>query len=226
MAAEGQARGSASSAVAVLVALLPQPLKRHALRRLYGWKIDASARIGLSLFQDVRDVALGPGSSIGHFSVFRQLRSLELGPSAAIGQWNWITAAETLVDRAAGGGHLRLGPHSVITSRHYVDCSGGVEVGAYTTVAGVRSTILTHEIDVTESRQVTAPVRIGAYCFVGSDVRITAGSVIPERCVVAMGAVVAGELQEPGMVYGGVPARALKQAGPGEYFRRALGRVE
>jgi acetyltransferase-like isoleucine patch superfamily enzyme len=226
MAADRHGRAWASPAVAALVALLPQPLKRLVLRRLYGWQIDPTARIGLSLFQGVRDVSLGRGSSIGHFNVFRQLRSLELGASASIGQWNWITAAGTLVGRAAEGGHLRLGPHSVITSRHYVDCSGGVDVGPYTTLAGVRTTILTHQIDIAASRQGAAAVRIGAYCFVGSDVRITPGSQLPDRCVIAMGAVVAGELPDSGVLYGGVPARALKQVDSGEYFSRTVGHVD
>ena len=40
-------------------------------------------------------------------------------------------------------------------------------------VAGVRTTILTHEVDVATSRQGTAGLSIGEYCFVGSNARIT-----------------------------------------------------
>jgi acetyltransferase-like isoleucine patch superfamily enzyme len=213
----------------LLIALLPQSLKRVALCRMFGWSVDPSARVGLSFFDNVRHVRLGPRASIGHFNVFRDLVQLDVEADAAIGQWNWITAADVLVrGRSDGGegGTLRLGSHSAITSRHYVDCSGGVVIGDHTTVAGVRSTILTHEIDVATSRQTVAGVRIGDFCFVGSNARVTPGSFIPDRCVTAMGAVVAGALPEPGALYGGVPARVLRDVGDGEYFRRERGHVD
>lgn len=35
-----------------------------------------------------------------------------------------------------------------ITSRHYIDCNGGVYIGAFTTVAGIKSQILTHSINI------------------------------------------------------------------------------
>jgi acetyltransferase-like isoleucine patch superfamily enzyme len=212
----------------LLIWLLPQPLKRVALRRLFGWTIHPSARVGLSLFDNVRGVRLGAGAHIGHFNVFRDLERVELGEKAFIGQWNWITAADVLVRQPHedARGFLSLGEHAAITSRHYVDCTGGVDVGAYATVAGVRSTILTHQIDVASSSQQTAGTRIGAYCFVGSDVRIVPGVSIADRCLVAMGAVVAGDLAEPGVLYGGVPAKALKHVDEGEYFRRTTGYVD
>jgi hypothetical protein len=58
-------------------------------------------------------------------------------------------------------GVFKIGEHSAVTSRHYLDCTGGVTVGAFSTVAGARSTIFTHQVDITQSRQVWRPVRIG-----------------------------------------------------------------
>jgi acetyltransferase-like isoleucine patch superfamily enzyme len=118
------------------------------------------------------------------------------------------------------GGRLVVDRRGAITSRHYIDCSGDVSVGAFTVVAGVRSTILTHQIDVVESRQTVAPVAIGDYCFIGSNCRITPGSAIPDRCVTAMGSVVVGELPQPGMLYAGVPARPVKELGDATFFNR------
>jgi hypothetical protein len=40
-----------------------------------------------------------------------------------------------------------------------------------------------------------------------------------------MGATVVGRLPDQGMLYGGVPARALKSIGEGEYFKRERGFV-
>ena len=120
-----------------LAVLLPGPLKRTLLRRLLGWEIAPSAEIGLSLFQNVGHVRLGPGARVGHFNVFRNLRLLDLGAEAAIGQWNWVSAAEVLVRGTGGdGGRLVLGRGAAITARHYLDCSGGISVGAFTSSPG------------------------------------------------------------------------------------------
>lgn len=210
-----------------LITLTPGPIKRRLLRWLLGWEIHGSAKVGLSLFYNVKHVRMGPGSRIGHLNVFRNLRSVQLGSGASIGQWNWITAASMLIDPPylPTSGCIKVDDEAAITLRHYIDCAGGIEVGRATTVAGVRSTILSHQIDVADSRQTAVPVRIGVYCFVGSNVLVTPGASIPDRCVIAMGATVVGRLPKRGMLYGGVPAKALKRVGDGAYFTRERGFV-
>src|SRR6266567_6960277 len=162
----------------LLICLLPQAVKRAALGTLFGWKIDPSATIGLSLLTDIEHVELKSGARIGHFNVIRNLRRLDLGMDAVIGQWNWVTAAPVFyaTDDVGARGCLTVGRHSHVTSRHYIDCSGGLVIGEFTTVAGVRSTIYSHQIDTNASRQTIVPVTIGDYCYVGSDVRVTPGS--------------------------------------------------
>ncbi len=215
-------------AVMVLAVLLPNRLKRVILRRLFHWEIDGSAHIGLSVFVNVKSVYLGPHAQIGHFNVFRNLQRIELQEEARIGQWNWMTAAEGFLHTsdATNRGRLIIGPHAAVTLRHYLDCAGGIEIGAFSTVAGVRSTLLTHQIDIALAQQSTLPIAIGEYCFIGSDVRLTPGTRVPDRCVIAMGAVVAGELPDTDTLYGGVPARPLKHVGDGAYFRRESGYVQ
>jgi acetyltransferase-like isoleucine patch superfamily enzyme len=210
------------------ILLTPRPIKRRLLNWLFRWEIDSSARLGLSLFYNVRHVRMGPRSRIGHFNVFRNLRSVQLGPSASIGQWNWFTAATMLVEPpyVPTSGCIKIADEAAITSRHYVDCAGGIEVGKATTIAGVRSTILTHQIDTADSRQTAVPVEIGAYCFVSSNVLVTPGALIPDRCVIGMGATVVGKLAESGKLYGGVPAKALKSVAGGGYFTRERGFVD
>lgn len=214
--------------IAVLVCtVLPTNLKRVLFQRCFGWKIDRTARIGLSLFLDVQHVELGPHVRIGHGNVFRNLRHLRVGEHASIGQWNWITTAHEFLTapEMPERGTLTLGGHAAVTSRHYVDCAGGVRIGAFTTVAGVRSTIFSHQIDTKASRQTARPVEIGEYCFIGSNVCVTPDARIPDRCVIAMGSVVTGELPEPNTLYGGVPARAIKSLPDSAYFHRKEGYV-
>lgn len=210
-----------------LILLMPGAIKRRLLRWFFRWEIDRSATLGISLYYNVGLVRLGPKSRIGHLNVFRNLRSVQLGSSASIGQWNWITAATMLIDPplVPTSGCITIDDEAAITSRHYLDCAGGIEVGSATTIAGVRSTILSHQIDVANSRQTAVPIRIGAYSFVSSNVLVTPGAAIPDRCVIAMGATVVGRLSQSGMLYGGVPARPLKSIEGAKYFDREKGFV-
>lgn len=218
----------ARTLVQLLTVLLPSQLRRIALVRVLGWRMDEGATLGWSIVS-AHSVQLGRGSRIGHFNVIRNLECLEIGEEATIGQWNWITAAQPIIEAdpsSTNRGRLVIGDQAAITSRHYVDCTGGVTVGPFTTIAGVRTTVLSHQISTATSMQSALTVEIGSYCFVGSDVRITPGSSIAERCVIAMGAVVSGSLDEPGTLYGGVPARPIKLVGDGAYFHRKKGYVE
>lgn len=216
----------------VALGLLPHcRLKLVLLRSVLRWDIDPTARIGPCLFLGVGHVRLAPGAELYGYSFYHSLAELVLDAHSVIGHWNSIGGAAELRRPSGdfGGGvrpgQLHLERDSAITSRHYIDCSAGVRIGEFTIVAGVRSTILTHQVDTVSSRHDLQPVHIGPYCFIGSNVSLVPGSSIPERCVVGMGAVVVENLAEPGMLYAGVPARAIKPIDAGEYFRRDTGRI-
>lgn len=212
---------------AVLVGLIPHSrLKTMLMNRLLGWSVHPTASVAPCLFLRITHVSLGAGSRLLGFSVFFDVDQLLLGDDAVVGRWNWVSAARELrtpVLDARAGGHaasLRLGGGGAITSRHYIDCSGGVDLGAFTVLAGVRSTVLSHQLDVGRSEQDVQPVSVGDYCFVGSNTKIVPGASIPDRCVIAMGSVVAGALPDEGFLYAGVPARAVKPLENGLYFTR------
>ncbi|MBJ7339108.1 MAG: hypothetical protein JHC64_15525 [Mycolicibacterium sp.] len=147
-----------------------------------------------------------------------------MGDYARIGQWNWITASRPIRD-AGGDGLLVLGAHSAVTSRHYVDCTGGVRIGTHSTIAGIRSTIFTHGISWKSSTQTPNAVEIGDYCLISSNATVTPGSVVGSRVVVGMGATVAGQLTEPGL-YMQPRAALVKTDLAGRYFDRARGFVD
>ena len=211
-------------------ALIPMPsaLKRIALGLLIGAHIDSSARIGLSMV-DSDALDMGPGSRIGHFTVFRGLRRTRLGAGARVGNFNWITAATVFRSQAtetSEHGCFTLGRESAISGRHYIDCSGGVIVGEYSSLGGVGSSILSHQVNFSEGIQTAETTRIGDRCFVSSNVCVVAGASIPSRSIVAMGAVVVGRLEHSGSLYGGVPARELRtNVDTGRWFRRTRGFV-
>jgi serine acetyltransferase len=206
----------------LLLGTLPASRLKNALLRIAGWNIHPEATIGPCLMLRLEGVSLGAGSSIGPFNVFRNLRSLDMAEGSTIDSWNWASAATSIsfCDNPLAR-TLSLGAHSAVTSRHYIDATGGVTIGAHATVAGHRTTILTHGIDLYAGTQRAAMVQVGAYSIVSSNTKMTPGSVVPDRCVIGMGSVVAKGLALPLMLYAGVPARPVKPLDPASrYFQK------
>lgn len=210
--------------ILVGLAVLPWPLKRPIYRWLFGWKIAPGAHVGICVIT-ARHVQLGRGARIGHFTVVRNLPQLRLEDHAAIGQWNWIacgemfTTGEAVLPPPKEQG-LFMAPYSAITSRHYLDCPGGIFVAEYAVVAGVRSSLFTHYVDFETSAMRCKPIRIGKYCYIGSNAKLTPGATVPDYSVVGMGAVVTGELEQEWTLYGGVPAKPIRPIADGAFFHR------
>jgi acetyltransferase-like isoleucine patch superfamily enzyme len=161
--------------------------------------------------------------------VIGPVRALRLEDGAEIGNLNWITSlpeGETGHFDQARLPEIVLKRESALTNRHYIDCQDQITIGEFSTLAGVRSTLWTHEIDIEGCRQKAQPVSIGAYCFIGSSVTLTAGSAVGDRIVVGAGSVVTRKLDRGPALYAGTPARYIKplpeSAG---YFARTRGKV-
>jgi acetyltransferase-like isoleucine patch superfamily enzyme len=216
--------------VCVLTLLLPWFLRRVLLQWLCGYRLHPQSRIGLALvYPD--ELMMGEHASIGHFTVVKGLKRLHMGAHSCIGRGNWISGfpAENKTffahqkDRVP---ELLLGAQSAITHRHIIDCTNAVHIGAFTTVAGYRSQILTHSIDLMDCRQSSAPVRIGDYCFVGTDCVILGGSVLPSYSALGAKSLLNKAHEEQRCLYAGVPARPVKSLEPDmKYFQREVGFV-
>ena len=211
----------------VLFWLLPWSLRKYCLATFLGFRIGEGARIGYSLI-GARAVEIGDGASIGHLNYIGALDALRLSRYAVVGHLNWISCSRNILrGTSAVERSLNLEEHSGITNRHLFDCSDKIEVGAFTTVAGWRSQFLTHSIDLRTSIQVTAPIVIGRYCFVGTGVIVLKGAVLPDRCILAAGAVFSKSANESWYVYGGVPAIPIKAIDKTDaYFSRARGWID
>jgi acetyltransferase-like isoleucine patch superfamily enzyme len=178
----------------IIVALLPASRFKNLLLRRLGWAVHPAAVIRPNLVIGVTKARLEARASIGSFNVIRNVSSLVLESGALLGQFNWVTGGSS--GNLSKSSQLFLGKESAITSRHYIDVSGAVAVGAFSTVAGERSIILTHQIDYRDSRQTLAAVTIGQYALVSSNVKIVPGASVPDFSVVAMGSVVTPGLTE------------------------------
>lgn len=213
----------------LVVGLLPASRAKNKLLSLAsGVSVSSRAHIGPIGLLTIRRLEVGADASIALGSVFRNLDTVRVSESSTIGSWNWITGAPmfTPFNADLGEGRLIVGPSSAITSRHYMDCTGGITIGRFTTIGGVRSTWLSHRINLDQSVQFSAGIHVGDRCFTSSGVQVGPGVSIANNSVVAMGAVVTKSLDAVGRLFGGVPARDLGAAKNAAYVRRTVGRVD
>ena len=216
--------------VSALTMILPWAMRRWFLRVLCGYSFGENARIGRSLI-GCTSLKMGPSARIGHFNVVKGIR-VDLGECATLGDFNWISGLpgggkKHFTDESGRDPAFVMGRHAALTSRHYIDCSNRIDIGEFTTVAGARSQILTHAIDFRRNRQVSAPVRIGRYCFIGTSCVVLKGAKLPDCSVLAAGSTLARAYEETFTLYSGVPALPVKPLDrDAEYFRRTRGYVD
>jgi acetyltransferase-like isoleucine patch superfamily enzyme len=198
-------------AFAYAFAFLPMSLKRIVARHVYKWELHPTAYIGPSVLT-VRNVSMGPGASIGGRNVITNLDELRLGEGATIGSGNmikgwWDHPTQKLPERNPS---VYLGEQAQIASYHYIDCVDALELGRHAAIAGFRSTVLTHSIDLVRDRYVARPVVLGEYAVAMSGCLLSAGTRIPARSVVGAGSVVSTKLSEELTFYRGNPAEAVR----------------
>ncbi|MCF8274255.1 MAG: acyltransferase [Flavobacteriaceae bacterium] len=225
-------RNSVKICIQILLFLFPWKLRRVLLNNFFSYKINSKAKIGFSvLLCDKLEMA--ENSSIAHLTICKNIDAIILNNNSGIGSLNFITGFNTknktvYSHRLNRKCELIIKEHSAITSRHFLDCNGGIYIGKYTTVAGIRSTFLTHSIDIYKNRQDIKPITIGDYCFIGTGCNLLGGSCLPDYSVLGAGAVLSKVYSESNFLYGGVPARPLKDLKGYDvaYFNRHNGFVK
>lgn len=210
-------------AALALVALLPSFLKRPVYRLCFGYKIGRRVSIGLTLL-DAAECHIGDDVRIGHLNLVVGVRRLVFEDNARVDHLNIIRGGDEVVlgrwSRIIRMNEINsipdpdvvnpvepvfhLGPGAVVTAGHKIDFTDRVEIGRRTILGGRNSSLWTH------NRQRTRPVLIGEDSYIGSEIRVAPGGVIPSRCIVGIGSVVVGALSGEYQLIAGVPARALK----------------
>lgn len=210
-------------AALALVALLPSFLKRPAYRLCFGYKVGKRVRVGLSII-DAEACEIGDDVRVGHLNVFIGVKELSLGEHARVGHLNVIRGGdEVRIGRYAEIIRLNeinsipdpvvvnpveprfhLGDGSVVTAGHKIDFTDRVDIGRRTILGGRNSSLWTH------NRQRTRPIVIGELSYIGSEIRVAPGGVIPSRCIVGIGSVITGRLEGENYLIAGVPAKLIK----------------
>ncbi|MBA3241769.1 MAG: hypothetical protein H0T60_11135 [Acidobacteria bacterium] len=213
------------------IAVLPSFLKRPCYRLFFGYRIGKRVRIGLSIIDageceiadDVRighlNVVIGVGSfsvgdhaRIGHLNIIRGGEEVRLGRYSEIIRLNEINSIPNPVVVNPVEPRFTLGEGSVITASHKIDFTDRVEIGSRTILGGRNSSLWTH------NRQRTRPILIGSSTYVGSEIRVAPGGVIPSRCIVGIGSVITGRLEGENQLIAGVPAKPIKHLSEEDRF--------
>jgi UDP-3-O-[3-hydroxymyristoyl] glucosamine N-acyltransferase len=210
-------------ALLAVIALLPGFVKRPLYRGLFRYRIGRGVRIGLVIL-DAGTVELGDGTEIGHLNLITRVGSFITGRSVRIGSLNIIRGGERvrLGDYAevmrlnvlnaipdhdcttSPASRLEIGRGAVVVSGHRIDFTDEVTIGQNVIIGGRNSSLWTH------NRQSTAPIAIGDFCYLGSEVRLAPGARLAERSILGLGSVLAGAIDTPGSLVGGVPARIIR----------------
>jgi acetyltransferase-like isoleucine patch superfamily enzyme len=195
--------------------LFPWFIRRVLLNKWFGYKIDRKATIGLA-WVFPKELYMSAGARIDHFTVAINLDRIEMAADTIIGRSNWITGFPTDInsshfshqpDRKAA---LILKECAAITKNHHFDCTSLIYIGRFSTIAGYNSQFLTHAINLLDNRQDSAPIYIGEYTFVGTNVVVLGGSQLPNYSVLGAKSLLNKSYSKDWMLYGGVPARELK----------------
>lgn len=193
--------------------MLPEKLRVLLARKVLGWDIHPTAHLGRSLMI-VGHVSMGPGSSIGAFNVFRGLQEVRLGEGASIATRNFIGAppyAQLFLAETAPRPVLILGDYAMITIGHEIDVTDRVEFASHARLAGFKSQILTHNLNLMRDRWETGPVELGERSAVMSGCILLSGTRVPARSVVSAGSVVTTKLTKEQTLYRGNPAEAVRE---------------
>jgi len=190
------------------IAVLPSFLKRPLYRLVFGYQVGKRVRIGLSILDaeaceiaddvaiwhgnliiGVQSLSLGDHVRIGHLNIIRGGTEVRLGRYAEIIRMNEINSIPEPDAVTPTDPRFLLGAGSIVTTGHKIDFTDLVEIGYRTILGGRNSSLWTH------NRQRTMPIRIGSLCYIGSEIRIAPGGMIPSRCIVGIGAVITKQLR-------------------------------
>lgn len=203
---------------------MPSFLLCFCYRFFFGYKIGKHVHIGFSII-DADKCEIGDGVSIGHFNVFVGTKKLSIGEKTKIGMLNVFRGGDEIrIGRYCEVLRLNeinsipepdvinpidpvfiLGDGSMIAASHKIDFTDRVEFGKRVILGGRNSSLWTH------NRQMTKPIKIGNYSYLGSEIRVAPGGEIPEKCIVGMGSVITKNFLNENRLIAGVPAKEIKE---------------
>jgi acetyltransferase-like isoleucine patch superfamily enzyme len=216
--------GKLRFATLALVALMPSAMARPCYRWFFGYKIGKRVRVGFSII-DARECRIDDDVSIGHLNIFTGTEKLTIGDHTRIGVLNIFRGGKEInIGRYCDILRMNeinsipepdavnetdptffMGSGSMIAASHKIDFTDRVEFGKCVILGGRNSSLWTH------NRQMTRSILIGAYTYLGSEIRIAPGGSVPAKCIVGMGSVITKPFTKTYQLIAGVPATEVKE---------------
>lgn len=215
-----------------LLALLPSFIKIPLYRWLYGYRIGKQVKIGFSPFVGVPHCNIGDHVRIGHFNLFYRVENLTFGEHTEFGFLNLVRGGHevrfgpyvtvlrqntfnSILERdflEPADATLELGAGVFIAAGHWLDFSHRITIGAHSIIGGRNSSLWTH------NRQRARAIEIGEHCYLGSEIRVAPGVILPPFSVVSLGSVLTGEIDQPRTLIGGNPASIVRPLSERDLF--------
>ncbi len=130
---------------------------------------------------------------------FYRLSGIKIGKGSTIHMWAGFFDPRNIV----------IGEDTIVGDHVFLDGRDKIEIGSHTDIASsVMIYNSEHDLSDEEFRAISAPVKIGDYCFIGPRAIILPGVKIGKGAVVAAGAVVTKDVPDFQIV-GGVPAKPI-----------------
>ena len=188
--------------------------KLWALRKL-GNVIGANVSLGINLVIGGCAFSIDDNAIIRSGNVFRNLAYVRMGESSLIGSWNQITAAPEYQRYSDNVGMLLMGQSTIITNRHYLDCSGQVILRPNSGIGGIKSIFQSHEIDIANNETTVGQIVLEKSAMTGTGCIVLKGARVPERSILAAGSILPKARDHAAMpisgLYGGAPARYIRE---------------
>jgi len=207
----------------LIIGLLPSSKFKIVLLKCFGFEISFKSVIQSNILWNIQNLRIESGAKIRFGNIFKGV-SVVMGKNSIIGSFNWVTCAPGLSYLSDFSGALSVGIESAINSRNYLDCTGGIKFGNFSDLAGVRSTLITHQINTARAEQSCQSIEVGDFCLISSNCKFVPGVEIGDKSLVAMGSVLPKKIYPKYSKIAGVPGRVIGQT-QGLFFSRSSGPI-
>lgn len=193
--------------------LLPSSRFKIWLLRKLGNVVGERVVIGPNLVLGCGGFEIGDDTVLDPFNLFKGLSRVVMGNRVRIGRYNQISASPEYQKYSDKVGVFIMRDVTLVTNRHYIDCSGQVIIDYHAAVGGLRTVMQSHEFDLVASHATVGRVVVGEFAMTGACCILLKDCTVPPYSVLAAGTVMGkrrdGEMKRG--LYGGVPARFIRE---------------
>lgn len=136
-------------------------------------------------------------SKIGRLNNIKFVRRVNLSANSIVRTKINIIGTSNYLSPYCDAFEFSLGQNSLLTSKHYMDCSGKISIGANVVFGGVGSEIWTHGFD-NKRTMIVGNVCIGDNIYIGSRALIVQNVSICDNVSIGAGTIVSKNIVESG----------------------------